>query len=180
MKRSLFLFIAFFAFTFFCKAQNQHEFQTIIMKSIENCMDSIRCTMKRIDPYNILDDDTNVYITTLSFNDWSRGLSRPVKVINIPKGIVYSVAFQDSIYIVDDIHRVNFKKTITVVSLKSVDLSSDTLVIHVVGFEVEKSIKKLRKRTSIAYYANGVYKYVFSKSKEKWILVEQKYTPYSY
>ena len=66
------------------------------------------------------------------------------------------------------------------VSLKSVDLSSDTLVIRVVGFELEKFINKHRKRTSIAYFANGVYKYVFSKPKEKWILVEQKYSPYSY
>lgn len=66
------------------------------------------------------------------------------------------------------------------VSLKSIDLFSDTLVIRVVGSELERVINRLRKRTSIAYFANGVYKYVFSKPKEKWILVEQKYTPYSY
>lgn len=180
MKRSLLLFMVFCACAYFCKAQKQYEFQTIIMESIENCMDSMRCTMKHIDPYHILYKDTNVYVTMLCFNDWKQGISRPVKVIDFSKGIVCNVAFQDSIYKVDEIHRMNFEKKIMAVSLKSIDLFSDTLVIRVVGSELERVINRLRKRTSSAYFANGVYKYVFSKPKEKWILVEQKYTPYSY
>lgn len=162
-----------------CLAQNQNSFQKIVINSIESCIDSMQKTMKSLDPYHICYTDTNVYINLFSVNQWKQGLSRPAKVIDIENKFVYNLICQDGTCMFTEKKRIKLTQEIFVVSLESINLYCDTLVVCVQGFQISKK-KKIRRTISMARYAIGQYKYVFHRNKNEWILVRHIYSPYAY
>lgn len=162
-----------------CLAQNQNPFHKIVINSIESCIDSMQKTMKIIDPYHICYTDTNVYINLFSVNQWKQGLSKPAKVIDIENRLVYNLICQNGTCMFNEKKRIKLTQKIFVVSLESVNLYCDTLVVCVQGFQISKK-RKVRRTILMALYAIGQYKYVYHRNKNEWILVQNTYSPYAY